>query len=202
GRIGHAEVVADRGAADVQTEPAALTFETGQIVRRRLRKVVGGRLDGIELHLRGQVGHVEQRHGRLRLDLEVEILAVAVAGDAQANARLAVALDRLDGWRPAGESCTGPGGQRGLQKLSAGGGHRELPGRAGNVGDSLREGDRLAGRVGHILFSGLPATHNKKTRPDADSESGRSSKSRGLATCRSRSSPAWYCSWDPPCLAN
>src|SRR5262249_161037 len=92
-----AEIVADRGAAYIQAEARAVSFQVGKIVRRRLREVVGGQFDGIEIHTGGQVDEIVEGHRWFRLALEIERFLETVGGDAQTQMRRAGSSNRLDG---------------------------------------------------------------------------------------------------------
>src|SRR5438309_772479 len=76
--VRRSEVIADGGAADVESQPCAAAFETGEVARRGLGKVVAGQLHRVERQTRRQINEVGERHGRLRLALQVQILAKAV----------------------------------------------------------------------------------------------------------------------------
>src|SRR5262249_19909777 len=115
-RLRHAEVVADRRAADVEAQPGAAALELGEVLRRRAREVVLRQLDGVEGVVGGEVDELVERHLGL---LEVEVLAERVGGEAEAEPRLAGAGDRLDGGERGGAGGGGARGQGGGEELAA-----------------------------------------------------------------------------------
>src|SRR5205814_4897985 len=89
GGVGGAEVVADGGAAHVETQAGTLAFQMGQVRGRGFGEVVGGEFHRVQIHAGAGVNEIVEAHGRLRLRLQIEVLAVAVGGDAQAEVRFA-----------------------------------------------------------------------------------------------------------------
>src|SRR5262249_51914602 len=118
--VGHAEVVADRGAAYIQAQASTATLQVSEVIRRRLREIVGGQLDRIEVHAGRQVDEVVEGHRRFRLALEVERRVEAVGRETESHVRGAATANRLDsGGRAGSEDQARAGEQRRLQELTA-----------------------------------------------------------------------------------